>query len=408
MSILDLLDEPAVWQRFLEDRMAAGHWSRTEQEDISTFVSREEYRDMVARIVRGASLPLPEKRLLSKMGTEKKRVVYQFPREMNYVLKLLTWLLGRYDGIFADNLWSFRRGRTARQAVRWLIARRGIERLYSYRMDVHDYFNSVDIHCLMSMLERIFAADQPLLDFCRRLLCSDEALQDGKVIRELKGIMAGVPVASFFADVYLMEMDAYFAARGVIYARYSDDVIVFAETEAEREEFAGLIGDFLRERHLTFNPDKVERTAPGERWSFLGISYCAGVVDVSPVSVRKLKGKLRRKARALLRWRERKGAPPEAAMRAYIRHFNRKLYENPVQSELTWCRWYFPLITTAQSLRELDRYMQQCIRYLATGRHTKANYNLRYETIRALGYRSLVSAYYAQLCRPDSVPERPG
>ena len=106
---------------------------------------------------------------------------------------------------------------------------------------------------------------------------------------------------------------------------------------------------------------------------------------------------MKRKADALVRWKKRKGASDERAVRAFIRCFNRKFFENPVHSELTWCRWFFPLITTDESLKAIDHYMQECIRYVALGRHSKAGYNLRYETMKEYGYRPLVSAYYGSI-----------
>ena len=71
-----------------------------------------------------------------------------------------------------------------------------------------------------------------------------------------------------------------------------------------------------------------------------------------------------------------------------------KLYDNPVYSELTWTRWFFPVINTDETLKKIDEYMQECIRYLATGKRTKSRYNFRYEDIKNLGYRNLVNEYY--------------
>ena len=156
-----------------------------------------------------------------------------------------------------------------------------------------------------------------------------------------------------------------------------------------------LIRQFLSEAGLSVNPKKEQYTAPGEPWSFLGIRCQNGTIDLSPVSVEKLKAKMRRKTRALMRWKARKGADGPRAARAFIRTFRRKLFENPVKQELTWARWYFPLITTADSLKILDAYSQQCIRYLATGTRTRAAYNFRYEDMKALGYISLVNRYWA-------------
>ena len=203
-----------------------------------------------------------------------------------------------------------------------------------------------------------------------------------------------MPLSAFFANVYLMELDAWFEERKILYARYSDDIIVFAEREEQIREYRERITEFIRESGLTFNPEKVEETAPGEPWCFLGVKVRGREVDVAPISVKKIKKKMKRKADALVRWKKRKGASGERAARAFIRCFNRKFFENPVHSELTWCRWYFPLITTDKSLRVIDHYMQDCVRYVFLGRHSKAGYNLRYETMKEYGYRPLTAAYY--------------
>ena len=103
---------------------------------------------------------------------------------------------------------------------------------------------------------------------------------------------------------------------------------------------------------------------------------------------------MRRKTRALERWQKRNALSGEKAAKAFIRIFNRKLFESPDDSELSWCRWYFPLINTDESLKAIDHYAQDCVRYLATGTRTKARFNLRYDDMKRLGYRSLVNAYY--------------
>jgi hypothetical protein len=82
------------------------------------------------------------------------------------------------------------------------------------------------------------------------------------------------------------------------------------------------------------------------------------------------------------------------ASKAFISHFNRKLYTSESNSEVNWSWWYFPLITTDRSLKELDTYMQDCVRYVATGKRTKARFNFRYEQMKELGLKSLVHEWY--------------
>ncbi|MBQ7265599.1 MAG: hypothetical protein IJS61_05820 [Firmicutes bacterium] len=81
-------------------------------------------------------------------------------------------------------------------------------------------------------------------------------------------------------------------------------------------------------------------------------------------------------------------------MRAFIKRFNKKFYYKNENRELSWSRWYFDIINTDVSLREIDRYFLSMVRYINTGKHNKKNYKLKYETIKSLGYRSLVNEYY--------------
>lgn len=53
-------------------------------------------------------------------------------------------------------------------------------------------------------------------------------MEAGKVVSAKKGAMAGVPFSGFCANLYLRKLDRAFAGR--LYARYSDDIIVFADT----------------------------------------------------------------------------------------------------------------------------------------------------------------------------------
>ena len=126
----------------------------------------------------------------------------------------------------------------------------------------------------------------------------------------------------------------------------------------------------------------------------LGLSYHDGEIDVCAHSMRKLKSRMRRKAKALIRWKHSKEKEGWMAARAFVKYFNKRLYTSEDPHEINSSRWYFPLITTDKSLKVLDVYMQECIRYIVTERRSKSRYNFRYEQIKSLGYRSLVHEWY--------------
>ncbi|MCR5041993.1 MAG: hypothetical protein K6C36_07860 [Clostridia bacterium] len=394
-SLIGLLSRRSCWEKFYEYRssvLGAGDFVKR----LRRFIDEEAYAPVCERLSRGEPFPLPRRSVVSKMSSSKKRTVYTYPEPENTVLKLLTWLMiRRYDGIFAPGLYSFRPGRTAKEAVLKLARTPGAEKLYAYKADVSDYFNSIPVEALVPELDTILAPDPALAAFLKGLLLEKRVLDGDRVITERKGVMAGTPVAVFFANVWLRELDRYFYDIGVPYARYSDDIIVFASDPAELEERAGSIRAFIAGRGLKINPDKEDRYSPEEGWVFLGFRYRKGEIDIAPASVAKLKGKMRRKARALARWRKRNALEGEKAAKAFIRVFNRKLFDNPAENELTWARWFFPVITTDASLKELDAYAQDCLRRLISGKNTKARYNVRYEQLKKLGYRSLVHEYHS-------------
>ncbi len=392
--MLEHLADAQVWESFYQYKQSLT-CPKADAEALRAFIDERGYADVCARIEAGEPFPLPRRREISKMSASKKRIVYVFPEAENTVLKLLTYLLLRkYDGLFCRALFSFRPGRSAKDAIRFLLRTPGIRQMYAYKVDVSDYFNSIPIPTLLPLLETALADDAALYGFLRALLTEPRVIKDGEVVTEQKGIMAGTPIASFLANLYLNDLDRLFCERGIPYARYSDDIIVFAPTGEQTESYAAEVRGFLRTRGLSVNPKKEAYFTPSEGWTFLGFSYCGGVIDIAPATVEKLKGKMRRKARALQRWRQRSGIEGEKAAKAFIRIFNRKLLEQPDDNALTWSFWFFSVINSTARLHEIDRYAQECVRYLVSGTRTKARFNVRYADMKQLGYRSLVHAYY--------------
>ena len=393
-SIISALSQQAVWEEFLAHRLLKGRFTWHEFDDADEFVASEQYLRTVERLQRGEALGIPQRKLVNKMGSGKKRVVYSFAPEEMSVLKMIAHLLYRYDDRFAPGCYAFRRGLRASDAIfRLRKALRG-RRMWAYKLDIHDYFNSISVPLLLPILRDLLADDPALYAFFERLLTDDRAISHGEVVRGPHGVMAGTPTAPFLADVYLMEVDRHFADAGVLYARYSDDIILFAPDRDTLEVHKATLLDFLARYCLEVNPDKERLYTPDEPFEFLGFRCQGGQIGVATATVRKMKGKIRRAARALLRWRIRKGLEPEFAMKGLIRIFNDKFYGGEDPATLSWARWFFPVINRADGLRELDHYLQQELRYLSTGRHTKANFRVRYAELKDLGYRNLVHEYY--------------
>lgn len=396
MSLLDIISDERVWIDFYEHKADPAYFRIADARQLFQYVRQKRYLPVIEKIRSGEGLSVPQKKRIAKEDSSKKRIVYSLPEDESMVLKLLTWLMIRkYDSFFSDNLYSFRPGYGVKHVLKKILNDPEPSQYYSYKLDVRNYFNSIDVDLLLPILKELLTADKPLYEFLAHQLSNPLVFDQGELVEEKKGVMAGMPYAVFLANVFLTPLDRMFEhISGVIYCRYSDDIVLFSKDKDILDQAKAILHNHLCDYNLEINTDKEIETQPGESWTFLGFECDGKAIDVSKVSVQKLKSKMRRKAKALRRWAEVNGKDGWMAARAFIRHFNKKLYTSESNDEVNWSWWYFPLITTDRSLKQIDSYMQGCIRYIATGKRTKAKYNLRYAQMTEYGMHSLVNMWY--------------
>ncbi|MBR6487337.1 MAG: hypothetical protein IKT20_00340, partial [Clostridiales bacterium] len=224
MSLIDKLFEKSSWEKYYEYKSGL-RCSKRFKKELREYIDSERYLAYKDSVCSMTGLPLASKAVISKMSSRKKRTVYKYPYDFNMLLKLLTYLtLRKYDHIYTPNLYSFRPGVCAKDAIMAICRTKDLHSLYSYKIDVSDYFNSIPVDKICSVLEETVTDDENLLSFMKALLKEEKALYEDKMITEEKGIMAGTPIASFYANLYLKDLDEWFRDRGILYARYSDDI----------------------------------------------------------------------------------------------------------------------------------------------------------------------------------------
>ena len=192
MSIIDELKTGAVWRDFLDYRARCGRLPAPEAE-LTAFIEGEGFFALAKGVAEGAALSPPEKKLVNKQSTGRKRVVYTFPADESLYLKCMAYLLYRYDAAAPDVCCSFRRNYSAKRAIRRMVSLPNVDDMFCYKADVHDYFNSIDVSKLLPMLKELFVDDLPLYAFFERLLTADAAIYNGELICEKRGAMAGSP-----------------------------------------------------------------------------------------------------------------------------------------------------------------------------------------------------------------------
>ncbi len=406
-SILEEAASEESWLAFLNYKLTKQHLDCREEALLRGFVQRKAYLPL-CEDWKNQVFPksLPVKKLINKGGTAKKRIVYSFPGDEGIFLKFIAFQLFRYDSFFCENCYAFRRGFGVQDAFRRIRSMPGLSDCFCLKVDISNYFNSIDVGRLLADLDFIRRDDLPLYQLFTRILTEERVEENGHIVTEAHGAMAGISFSPFLANVYLTCVDHFFQELGAAYFRYSDDILIFAESRGLLAQYQKLLYDKLSALGLTLNPHKVHVSLPGEPWEFLGFGYHNGEIDLSDNTLRKAKAKIKRKADALRRWQRKKGLSEEKAAIGLIHAMNRKFYgscsaskekEDELQehNDFTWSRWFFPNHTTDKGLKELDSYLQEYIRYAVTGRHYKGNYRIRYESLKKWGYRSLVHEYYA-------------
>jgi hypothetical protein len=127
--------------------------------------------------------------------------------------------------------------------------------MWSYKADISNYFNSIPVERLLPLLKEAIPQDPQVYRFIEGLLLDPMVYDQGTLIAEEKGIMAGCPLSTFLANLYLAELDRLFLEKGWLYARYSDDIILFAPTAEALEARVQVVHQTLAEKGLVINPD---------------------------------------------------------------------------------------------------------------------------------------------------------
>ena len=389
------LENDIKWNEYLNYKSSKDYINKKEKEELINFIQNKKYKKICDELVNGKYIfSIPKKHIISKGATNKKRVVYTYNEDEMMLLKYISYVLYDYDYIFSPNLYSFRKNNSVKRAIKNISNIKNIRNMYGYKVDIQNYFNSIDINLLLDNLKKDIK-DNALFVLIETILKSEYVEYNNKIITENKGAMAGIPISAFLANYYIKEIDEYFWNQNLVYFRYADDIIMFCNTKEDLINNQKILTDFIKKYNLNINHNKEYFFEKNEKWEFLGFSFINGDIDLSENSVRKIKAKIRRSARGIRRWMLKKNVNYNQALKAMNRKYNRKFYGKQDKLELSWKYWFFPTITTDKSLKVIDKYMQQELRYIVTGKHNKRNYKIvPYTVLKNCNYKPLVSEYY--------------
>ena len=397
-SVLQKLADKQIWidiYQFFEKR------SFKQQEKLDYYrkiLENNLHLEIANEVLSGTyHFQVPWRLVVNKLQTGKKKTVYLFSFRDDFLLKVVNRILTEsFQHLISPACHSFQRSKGAKTAFRMLLADPEIDKKHFLKTDIHNFFNSVIIEDFISILPGMIKTDQLLFNLIEQLFGQNRVkLPDGRVIDEKKGLMAGCPLSPFLSNIYLNSLDTYFVSQKITYTRYSDDIVIF-DNKDKIENHLRTIENYLLEKGLKLNAGKTSFGEAGQEAVFLGFSYKSGTIDLSPVSVDKMKGKIRRLSRSYNRRLKRGKMDESGILKHFIARINRKLYGiGARENDLCWAHWFFPVINTAGSIEKLDQYIQERLRYAITGKFNKANYRkVPYIRLSQWGYIPLVKAFW--------------
>jgi group II intron reverse transcriptase/maturase len=146
---------------------------------------------------------------------------------------LLNRLEPIFEPLFDDSSFGYRRGRSAKHALRklWREIEAGAEWIVD--ADLKDYFGSIDHDKLMTLVaQRV--ADGRVLTLIERMLTAG-AMQNGRLFPTTQGTPQGGVVSPVLSNILLTPFDREMRRRGYQLTRYADDWAVTCRSRREAE-----------------------------------------------------------------------------------------------------------------------------------------------------------------------------
>ena len=258
---------------------------------------------------------------------------------------LLQVLQPQFDPTFSEHSHGFRPGRSAHDAVR--AAQRYIQsgRRWVADVDLAKFFDRVNHDVLMERLSRRIA-DRRVLGLIRRYLVAG-VLADGVVVERHEGTPQGGPLSPLLANVLLDEVDKALEKRGLKFARYADDLNVYAGSRRAADDAMATLKRLFARLRLEVNDAKSAVARAWER-KFLGYSFWVAVgrvirPRVAPAALAEMKHRVR-------------------AITSRSGGRSMTVVTEELRSYLTGWKQYFQLAETPGIFRERDEWIRRRLR----------------------------------------------
>lgn len=158
---------------------------------------------------------------------------------------------------------------------------------FHIRCDIDNFFASINRELLMARLRQVIKEEKllRLIDLCISVGSVEKSLQ---WVESEKGIPQGAILSPMLANFYLNSFDQSIDGRGIPYLRYSDDIVMWADSQEKAESISALVTDYLSSR-MGLSLNAPPEIAPcSEPFEFLGIVISPTKASLSEEKIKEL------------------------------------------------------------------------------------------------------------------------
>jgi len=337
----------------------------------------------------------PPKRALIPKPNGKMREIFIFNENDSILQKIITAILYNNKGhLLSDSVYSYKKGVSIFSVGR--IIKESKKNLVFAKMDISNYFLSVNRRTLDNAINELFRGDLKGRKLIRDLFGLNKFIDSktGEIVDRYLSIMPGCALSSYLANYILTDVDNLMAHNCDFYCRYSDDILIGAESERKLNSLIDILTERLAELGLSINPSKTVYFDKNEAVDYLGLLIDDKEINLNKSNSKQLKSLVKEVCKRNRKECEITKGNPKTYVEKSIRELNGKFYKSVFdlsqKHKGNRAMFIFNSVTNMKSLQEIDFYIKDRLNYVMSGKNNKKVY-INQDDLEQLGYLSLTS-----------------
>lgn len=326
------------------------------------------------------------------------RDIYIFNETDSLIMKVINRILfAKCKNEISDSVYSYMKGKRTFHAAKGIQRMIKDKKLYGVKLDLSNFFLEITQVSIIKALTELIG-DYEGFNLMFRLFNLNKYNYKGETITKYLSIMPGSAISSFFANYILRDIDDYISNSTIAYARYSDDLIFFCETQEALNNVIETTKSLIADLGLHINPKKVKFIDSRETIEFLGLEISKDKITVNDKYMRKVKSKIKsicKKERKLFEMGRQCIPNMQRACSSINRFLYGEIFINSLQHSSTRISYAFSNVDSWESFQKLDFYIADQLRFLMSGKHNKTLYHdLSMEKLASFGFIPIVKMYH--------------